>query len=78
MVPSGRDPAASEGLHPPAANRIVVSKVFVYIGFFLVLILLVTNGLIGGGLCVKGVGCFYSTGDGLRLDNSDRATIGTR
>ncbi len=55
-----------------------MSKVFVYIGFFLVLILLVTNGLIGGGLCVKGVGCFYSTGDGLRLDNSDRATIGTR
>jgi len=55
-----------------------VSKIFVIIGFFLVLILLVTNGLIGGGLCVKGVGCMYSTGDGLRLDNSERATIGTR
>ncbi|MCC6831387.1 MAG: hypothetical protein IT200_08570 [Thermoleophilia bacterium] len=55
-----------------------MSKVFVIIGFFLVLILLVTNGLIGAGLCVKGVGCMYSTGDGLRLDNSGRATIGTK
>jgi hypothetical protein len=63
-----------------SAQRIAstVSRIFVIIGFFLVLILLVTNGLIGGGLCVKGVGCMYSTGDGLRLDNSERATIGTR
>lgn len=47
------------------------------IGFFLVLILLVTNGIIGGGLCIRGMGCLYTTGDGLRLDNSPRATIGT-
>ncbi|MCB9010771.1 MAG: hypothetical protein H6531_02935 [Actinobacteria bacterium] len=52
-----------------------MGRVFVIIGFFLVLILLVTNGVIGGGLCVRGVGCLYSNGDGLRLDNSKNATI---
>lgn len=54
---------------------VTVGRVFVIIGFFLVLILLVTNGVIGGGLCVRGVGCLYSNGDGLRLDNSKNATI---
>ena len=62
------------------AGRIsnTVGRIFVIIGFFLVLILLVTNGILGGGLCVRGVGCLYSNGDGLRLDNSQRATIGTQ
>jgi hypothetical protein len=61
-----------------ASKGHAVSKVFVVIGFILVLVLLVSNGIIGGGLCVEGVGCLYSTGDGLRMDSSTQATIGVR
>lgn len=53
-----------------------MSKSWVWIlGFFVVLVLLVSNGIIGGGLCVRGVGCLYSTGDGLRMDNAQQANI---
>jgi hypothetical protein len=55
-----------------------VRTLFVVIGFFLVLVLLVSNGIIGGGLCVEGVGCLYSTGDGLKMDSSTQATIGVK
>lgn len=48
------------------------------VGFILILVLLVSNGIIGGGFCIRGVGCLYSTGDGLRLDNEQQATISVR
>lgn len=41
------------------------------VGIVVVLVLLITNSIIGGAFCVRGVGCLYSNGDGLRLDNSD-------
>ncbi|MFN8111149.1 MAG: hypothetical protein U0Y82_15115 [Thermoleophilia bacterium] len=55
-----------------------MSKLFLVIGVFALLIFLTTSGVVGAGVCMKGFGCLYSTGDGIRLDNSGHATIGTR
>jgi hypothetical protein len=52
--------------------------VFVVIGFFVVLILLVSNGIVGAGVCVRGVGCVASTGNGAVLDDSQRVVISTQ
>lgn len=51
----------------------------VIIGAIVVLVLLLTNGIIGGAFCLRGVGCIYSSENGVRLDNSSnvRVNIGT-
>jgi hypothetical protein len=55
-----------------------VKTFLVVIGVIVVLVLLVTNGLIGGALCVKGIGCLHSTGSGAAVDNQTSVQVGTR
>lgn len=52
-----------------------MKSLLVVIGVVVVLVLLVSSGVFGGGACLRGVGCIYSTGDGIRMDNSQQATI---
>lgn len=54
-------------------------KTWVYaVGVIVILVLLFSNGIVGAGLCLRGVGCVYSTGDGVRADNSQQATIAVK
>jgi|GEM_PF-6914590 len=48
------------------------------IGVIVILVLLFSNSVVGAGLCLRGVGCVYSTGDGLRMDSTQQATISVR
>lgn len=41
------------------------------VGVVVVLVLMITNNLIGGAFCVRGIGCLYSSENGLKLDDSD-------
>ena len=49
----------------------------VFIGVFVVIILLVTAGVVGGAICLKGVGCVHSTPAGAAIDNQKTVTITT-
>jgi hypothetical protein len=53
-------------------------SIFVVVGVIVVLILLFTTGVLGGAVCIKGIGCVYSKGNGLAVDSSTRVTVGTR
>lgn len=48
------------------------------LGTIIVLVLLVTNGIVGGALCIKGVGCAYSNENGAAVDDSQTVVVSTR
>lgn len=48
------------------------------VGVVVVFVLLITNNIIGGAFCVRGVGCLYSSENGLKLDNSDVVQVQLR
>jgi hypothetical protein len=52
-------------------------SIFVVVGVVVVLILLFTTGVLGGALCVKGVGCVYSNDKGVAVDSRQQVTVGT-
>jgi hypothetical protein len=54
-----------------------LKTLFVVIGVIVVIILLFTTGVMGGALCVKGVGCIHSTGHGVAVDSNQPVTVGT-
>lgn len=45
------------------------------IGVIVVLVLVINNGIIGGAMCIRGIGCAYSTGNGLKVDNSQSVQV---
>jgi len=47
------------------------------VGVIVVLVLLVTNGIVGGAFCVRGIGCLHSTGNGAAVDNQQTVQVGT-
>jgi hypothetical protein len=47
------------------------------VGIVVVVVLLVTSGVVGGALCLKGVGCLSSKGDGAQLQSRQVVTVGT-
>lgn len=49
----------------------------IWIGVFVILVLLVSSGVMGGAMCLKGVGCVYSSGNGVALDNRETVTVST-
>jgi hypothetical protein len=49
----------------------------VVIGVFVVVILLVSSGILGGALCLKGVGCLYSNDTGVSLNDQTTVTVST-
>mgnify|MGYP001627524493 CR=1 FL=1 len=49
----------------------------IWIGVFVILVLLVSSGVMGGAMCLRGVGCVYSSGNGVALDNSETVTVST-
>jgi hypothetical protein len=55
-----------------------VKTFLVVVGVIVVLVLLVTNGIVGGALCVRGVGCLHSTGTGATIDDAETVQVGTR
>ena len=55
-----------------------MKSIAVIIGVVVILFLLVTSGTVGGALCVKGVGCVYSSGSGLTMDDRETVTVTTR
>jgi hypothetical protein len=48
------------------------------IGVIVILVILFSSAVVGAGICIRGVGCVYSTGDGVRADSSQQATISVR
>lgn len=54
-----------------------MKSIAVIIGVVVIIVLLVTSGIVGGALCVKNVGCIYSSGNGLSMDNRESVTVGT-
>lgn len=50
----------------------------VIIGTLVIIVLLVSSGALGGAICVKNVGCLYSSDGGVNIDNSQRVTVNTR
>lgn len=68
----------AEGSPPPGANEGRDMKtIAISIGVVVIVVLLITSGTIGGALCVRGVGCMYSSGNGLSIDNRQVVTINT-
>ncbi len=51
---------------------------FYVLGTIVVLAVLFSSGVIGAGLCLRGIGCVYSTNDGVKADNSTTVTISVR
>lgn len=49
----------------------------IFIGVFVVIILLVSSGVVGGAICLKGVGCLHSSDNGATIDNRKTVTITT-
>lgn len=50
---------------------------FLFIGIVVIIVLLASSGAVGGAACLRGVGCIYSSGDGLRADDSTTVTVRT-
>jgi hypothetical protein len=60
------------GRKKPAMRSIIV-----FIGVFVVIILLVSSGIVGGAICLKGVGCLHSSDNGAAIDSRKTVTITT-
>lgn len=54
-----------------------MKSIAVIIGIVVIVVLLVTSGTVGGAFCLKGVGCVYSSGNGLSIDNRETVTVST-
>lgn len=46
-----------------------------FLGIVVAIVLLVSSQTIGGAFCIRGVGCMYSSNEGLRLDRSEVVTV---
>lgn len=51
---------------------------FYVLGTIVVLVVLFSSGVIAASLCVRGIGCVYSTGDGVKADSSHTTTVSVR
>jgi hypothetical protein len=49
----------------------------IVVGVFVVVVLLVSNGIVGGALCLKGVGCLSSSDNGATIDSRQTVTVTT-
>lgn len=49
----------------------------IVLAIVIVIVVLVSSGVIGGAFCIKGVGCLYSSGSGVAIDNRESVTIST-
>lgn len=54
-----------------------MKSIAVIIGIIVIVVLLVTSGTVGGAFCLRGVGCMYSSGTGLSIDNRETVTVST-
>jgi len=73
----GGSVATAEGTFAEESNEGAMRTVFVVIGVFVVLILLVSSGIVGGGLCLKGVGCLATSNNGATVNDQTTVTITT-
>ena len=48
-----------------------MKTLFIIIGIVVVFSLLISSGGVSGGICIKGVGCVRSEGNGVKVDNPD-------
>jgi hypothetical protein len=49
----------------------------VVVGVVVIVVLLVSSGALGGAICVKSVGCLYSSDGGISIDNRESVTVQT-
>lgn len=54
-----------------------MKSIAVIIGVIVIVVLLVTSGTVGGAFCLRGVGCMYTSGTGLSIDNRETVTVST-
>ena len=54
-----------------------MKSIAVIIGVLVIIVLLVTSGTVGGAFCLKGVGCIYTSNNGLSMDNRENVTVST-
>lgn len=45
------------------------------IGVIVVLVVLFSSSVVGAALCMRGIGCIYSTDNGVKADSSKTVTI---
>jgi hypothetical protein len=55
-----------------------MKSIAVIIGILVIAVVLVSSGTVGGALCIKSVGCVYSSGNGISVDNREAVTVSTR
>ena len=54
-----------------------MKSIAVVIGFVVIFVLLVSSGALGGAICIKSVGCLYSSDGGISIDNRETVTVQT-
>lgn len=62
---------------PGVEVGVTMKTLSILIGVFVILVLLVSSGAMGGAMCLRGVGCIYSSGTGVAIDNSETVTVST-
>ncbi len=50
---------------------------FLFIGVLVVIVMLTTSGAMGGAICLRSVGCLYSSGNGIAADDRTPVTVTT-
>ncbi|MDX6644368.1 MAG: hypothetical protein QOK40_95 [Miltoncostaeaceae bacterium] len=55
-----------------------MKTLFVVVGVIVVVVILFSTGVMGGALCVKGIGCLHSTGQGITIEDKPTVTVGTK
>lgn len=50
---------------------------FLFIGVIVVVVMLTTSGAMGGAICLRSVGCLYSSGNGIAADDRTTVTVTT-
>jgi hypothetical protein len=60
-----------------ANARRIMKSIAVIIGIVVIAVLLVSSGTVSGAFCVNGVGCLYSSGSGISVDNRESVTVST-
>jgi hypothetical protein len=50
---------------------------FLFIGILVVVVMLTTSGAMGGAICLRSVGCIYSSGNGIAADDRTSVTVTT-
>jgi len=54
-----------------------MKTLFIIIGVVVIFGILFSSGSLAGAICVQGVGCVRSDGDGVKLDSTESVSVST-